>query len=165
MRAVVAGLGLALAVASGAAAATTKIGSWTVEETSDAFTDVGAGIAWVDASAGRLAIKCDRPGKNSVYVLVSPDHSLGFFGTTIEYRTTLLRFDQGTTISQQWNYYQDHGYSDRGAPARAITERARDAKQLKVRLLDFEEAPTDLIFDVSGAADAIAMVRQWCGDV
>lgn len=63
----------------------------------DPFDDSVRGIASVTFPEGAIAVKCDRPGPNSIYVHIASNEYLGGAGRGADYRTLVYRAGSAPT--------------------------------------------------------------------
>lgn len=141
------------------AGAETKIGNWTFEQVTDPLTDQVTARAFVEAPTGMLIVKCDKPGRGSVYVRLAPTTPTVLDGPNgpVDYR-----FDKLPPVEAYWFYFQDAASSRDWSEAKAFLSGLTQSSQLAARLTAFDQSKRDMAFDVSGADQAVASVERVC---
>lgn len=146
-----------------------EIGKWLFEEFSDPMTDFKRPIATLlSDDKGMLTIKCDSPGKNSVYAAISSAKYLGGGGLSAELREVTFRFDGGTPTTDLWKYNENYAFvSDNRFDHRfsKFLQALKPTKKLVVRLTTYRGETVDHIFNVDGSADTVAKVFDGCRDI
>lgn len=161
MRNLIIGVGLA-AVAAGASAQGTP-SVWRYFEPEG--QPIQAGV--VNAQGAQLILKCDKPGKNSVYAVMVHPAPLVPTARDPFILPTEVRFDENAPQEDQWRFI--------GNSAMAMNARGRMALERfmaglptasKVRLRMYVERGRNIevSFDVAGAQEAINRVYESCKD-
>lgn len=137
------------------------IGAWRFWTTTDPLTDVVRGIAVVEDAGKIFAVKCDRPGPGSLFVSFLPQRYLGGTADEPDLGKVVTRIDDDPAVLDDWAYiYRSANYMGDGRYT--LIERLKQAKRLRVRLQVPDGEVVDAVFDVNGAADAIAAVENAC---
>lgn len=156
-------IGLCLAVIAGAAAAQSPATSWGAFEQGDIH---GVGV---QGNGSQLLLKCDKPGRNSVYALVLTDETLLPPGPGFQMRSAELRFDDQPPIEDRWRFYEKYVVAINKDGERSLTRLLgglSGAQALELRLYPErgKSKTVTLKFDVAGAKDAITQVYESCKD-
>lgn len=166
MRVVLAGVILAaMMVASGVCAQdekTEEVGAWKLISVTDPITDEGRMIAALQADGGMLAVKCDEPGPNSIYIhWISSD----YFGGNYDRRRMTIRFDQDAPATENWAYDGRSAIQTSDREAMAFARRLRSAGRVVLRGSDFRGADHTAVFDLVPADTEQALTRVFatCG--
>lgn len=132
------------------------VGAWKLTSIVDPITDQGRMIATVEAAGGLLAIKCDDPGRDSVYV-----HwiSTEYLGGNYDRRRTTLRFDQDAPTTETWTYNGRSAVQTGNREAVAFARRLRTANRVVLRGSDYEGRERTAVFELAPADTEIAMQR------
>jgi hypothetical protein len=169
MRALLAIGALLAAGAAVAQSAETKVGNWTVKKTVDGFSDEKRGIAHtsIETKTGTLAVKCDKPGKDSLYVTVLTADYLGSSSTS-RYSSTSgkYRFDDqppADLVRPSYDGRSAHLFAT--SAGRFITELlAANPKRLRIQFVTYDSNFANADIDVTGAADALRQTAAICVD-
>lgn len=156
-------LGLALAAVS--AAATAQDSVWGFFNGDDGA--MGAGVQASDGS--QLLIKCDMPGKHSVYAVVVSSLNLAppLPPTQFASGPVTVRMDANAPWDDNWRFNDKFAMAVNQGNTRSLTrllEQLADAKTLEVRLEPVDHAVYNTTFNVAGAREAIAKVYADCKD-
>lgn len=156
-------MGFGLASAAAVASAQDTASNWRYFEPEGA--PIQAGVVAEDGS--QLILKCDMPGKGSVYVVVVTPDTLVPASQNPFILPTEIRFDQRAPLEDRWRY------SDKSAVAvdargQLALSRFMDglpgASKLRIRMYLERGRTAELNFDVAGAQDAVNRVYQSCKD-
>jgi len=163
MRYAIMGLGLA-ALAAGAAAQE-QTTAWQYFEPEGGVLQAGV----VAADGSQLILKCDKPGKRSVYMvvvtkdkLVPPTSSAAF-----QMRPAEFRFDEGAPTEDRWRFYDQSAVAIDQGTMKAMSRflpGLRNATKVRIRLNPERGRYTEANFSVAGAKDAIDRVYASCQD-
>lgn len=154
-----------LALASAAHAQdekTEKVGSWELISITDPITDEGRMIAGIQSDDGMLALKCDEPGPESVYVhWISSD----YLGGDYDRRRTTIRFDQDQPTTETWSYEGRNAIQTSDRAAIAFARRLRSASRVVLRGTDFRGGEHTAIFELVPEDTNAALTRVFatCG--
>lgn len=156
---------IGLAVAAFSAAAVQAQSAWGTFE-----SGTSSGVGLQGSNGAQLLLKCDKPGKGSVYATVAtPKDQLVPPSQTFTMRPVKLRFDGSAPKEDRWRFYQQSAVAIDKSSERSLTRLLTDlanAKKFDVRLEPGNRTPAvDASFDVGGAKDAIAQVYTACKDV
>jgi len=154
---------LALAAA---ALASPAVAAWDYKLIEDPMTDAKRGISVLEADQGALVIKCDRNGPGSLYLSIISKNYLGGLSSNRR-RTITYRVDQGQP--QTIPAYHD------GSTANVLdlapeTKEGRffaqimTASRLVVQVTSFNYDTYTIVFDMTGARDAVNRSAAACGD-
>src|SRR5690606_19789186 len=161
MRNFLVGIGLA-AIAAGAGAQDTA-SNWAYFEPEGA--PIQAGV--VNAQGEQLILKCDKPGKKSVYaVVVTPDRLVPPSRDPFVLPTE-VRFDENPPMDDRWRYYDQSAVAIDMRGQQALTRfmgGLPNASKLRVRMSVERGRTVDVNFDVGGAGEAIKRVYESCQD-
>ena len=128
----------------------------------------GSGIGLQGSDGSQLLIKCDKPGKGSVYAMIVAPKRMVPPSAKPVMRPVKFHADSGPVRDDRWRFF------DATASAVDTTTEASlkrlfvdlpDAKTLFVTLDPGQMTPTDLSFEVAGARAAIGTVFDACKDV
>ena len=158
----------ALATVSTAAQAQEIAKTWQVGDTAEEGAAFRAPLAYVQAADGStLLLKCDKPGNGEVYATIMSTEKLGNPARDTEQRGITYRFDTSTPRDASWRYTDTFAVAlgnMRGILS-SFVQGLANAKQLEVKLEKKGSSKTvDLLFDVTGADQAIAKVYEGCND-
>ena len=155
-------IAVALAACAGMAQAQ-NTSTWAYFEPDDAPLQAGV----VSPEGAQLILKCDEPGRRSVYaVIVSPTPLRGST-TRPEVRSIWLTFDAGNRREFRWNYYESSVVamnSRRDRNLAPFLHNLVEAEALEVRFDPEDAQPFNVDFAVTGARDAIDRVFESCED-
>lgn len=150
-------IGIALAALAGAAQA--QSGNWGSFEN---------GVGVQGAGGAQLLLKCDKPGKGSVYATVVSPTKLVPPSQTFVMRAVKMRFDGGAMKDDRWRFYETTAVAVNKTSEKSLgmlLAPLADAKKLELTLEPGgRDKPVDLSFDVGGARDAIGQVYTACKD-
>jgi hypothetical protein len=149
--------------------------SATAQDTTSAWNfynnDVGGGTvgATVRAADGtQFALRCDKPGKKSVYAAVNTETKLGNPGPAPILRNVDYRFDDGKMQKGSWRYYENMAvaiYTSRGERSLVkLLEGVGDAKAMELQLDPVTGLDITVRFDITGVREAVKRVYESCGD-
>jgi hypothetical protein len=161
MRYGIIGLGL---VAIAATASAQDAGSkWAYFESEGAPLQAGV----IAGDGTQLILKCDKPGKGSVYaVVVSPDTLVPASQRPFSLPTE-IRFDDRAPLEDRWRY-TDKAAAAVDARGQLALSRFMDglpsATKLRIRMYLERGRTVEVNFDVAGAQDAINRVYESCQD-
>ncbi len=156
-------VGAGLAALAGAAVAQAPASKWAYFE--PAGQPITAGV--VNAEGAQLLIKCDRPGKKSVYVVMVNPAALVPTARDPFLLPTEVRFDENSPQEDRWRFV---GNSAMAMDARGNQSLSRlmdglpTASKLRLRMYLERGRTIEVSFDVAGAQEAISRVYQSCGD-
>jgi len=165
---------LASALLAGSALAAEATPGWQFYQDPQATN--GLPQAFVQSSDGtQLILKCDKPGKNSVYAVLVAKDRLANPAAMYTMRSVSLRYDGGETTEERWRYFANTATAVDRAGERSLAhfiEKVTPAKQLDVRFDPEGRSNTGstissaatTTFDVHGAGDAIDKVFAGCKD-
>lgn len=160
MRVVLAGLILAATMVAGVAQAqdekTEDVGAWKLISITDPISDEGRMVAALQADGGMLAVKCDEPGPNSVYIhWISKD----YFGGDYDRRRMTIRFDQDAPTTEQWAYDGRSAIQTADREAMAFARRLRSASRVVLRGSDYRGSEHTAVFELTPADTERALAR------
>lgn len=156
-------IGLCLAAVGAAAMAQGPATAWGAFEQGDIH---GVGV---QGEGSQLLLKCDKPGRNSVYALMLTDENLLPPGPGFQMRSAELRFDDKTPLEDRWRFYEKYVVAINKDGERSLTRLLtglNDAQAVEVRLYP-ERGKSKVVtlkFNVAGAKDAITQVYESCKD-
>lgn len=163
MRVVISGAVVLAALAAPAQAAdkTVIAGNWWDSSVTDPITDVRRGIVYADSADQKASVvlKCDRSGPGTVYATIITGQYLGEGRS--KYRNLIYRFDDRAPVESRWGH--DSSYAFNFEPE-AFVSAMRGSSKLVVRATAYDYSNVDVIFDVTGADQAIQRVYEACGD-
>lgn len=127
----------------------------------------GAGVQSSDGS--QLLIKCDKPGKHSVFAVVVSALNLAPPLPPGRYESdpVSLRMDDAAPWDDNWRFNDKFAMAVDKGNDRSLTRliaKLDGAKALQVQLRPFKLTPVLINFNVAGAHDAIARVYEACKD-
>lgn len=127
----------------------------------------GSGVGLQGSEGAQLLIKCDKPGKGSVYAMIVAPKRLVPPSAKPVLRPVKFQADAGPVRDDRWRFL-DQTASAVNTTTEASLKRLfvdlPDAKKLKVTLDPGQMTPLDLSFDVIGARGAIDAVYASCKD-
>ena len=154
-------IGVALAAVSGAAAGQAQ--NWAYFEQEGQPLQAGV----VNAEGAQLILKCDKPGKKSVYAVVVTRENLVPPSTDPAVRPTEVRFDENAPTQDRWRFYDQSAVAINMRGQQAL-DRFMDglptASQLRLRMYVERGRIVEVSFDVAGAQEAINRVYESCKD-
>lgn len=150
----------AMAVAASAQDAATN---WRYFEPEDGPMQAGV----VNAEGAQLILKCDKPGKKSVYaVMVSPDRLVPPQRDPYVLPTE-VRFDENPPLEDRWRFYDNSAVAIDMRGQTALTRFMAglpNAGKLRLRMYVERGRTLEQNFDVAGAQEAITRVYESCED-
>lgn len=156
-------LGVALLALS--ATATAQESAWGY------FGSAGSGSgAGVQASDGsQLLIKCDKPGKHSVFAVVVAKANLAapLPGNRYESQPVTVRMDESAPYNENWRFNDRFAMAVDQGNVRSLTTllgKLATAKTMEIQLKPLDHAVYTTTFNVTGAKAAIDKVYKDCGD-
>ena len=121
----------------------------------------------VNAEGAQLILKCDKPGKKSVYVVMVNPEPLVPASRDPFILPTEVRFDDGSPLEDRWRYYDQSAVAinmrGQNALDRFMTG-LPSASKLRVRMYVERGRTIEVNFDVAGAQEAINRVYESCQD-
>jgi hypothetical protein len=127
----------------------------------------GAGVQASDGS--QLLIKCDKPGKHSVFGVVVATTNLAapLPATKYESQPVSVRMDTGAPWDENWRFNDKFAMAVDQGNVRSLThllEKLADAKTMTIQLKPLQHSIYTTSFNVAGAKAAIDKVYSDCGD-
>ena len=143
-----------------------RLAGWEFKSATDKLTDEKRFLVSRPEATGKglIVIKCDSPGKNSLYVHIIVNQYLGSIGNRTSAHVLKYRFGKEQVISV------DYLPSDKSAAildATAVKRFLRIAKgesRLVVAATGYDYKSVELEFDMAGAKTAIEKVAKSCRD-
>ena len=155
------GIGIA-AVAAGASAQSAG-SKWAYFEPEG--QPIQAGV--VNAQGAQLILKCDKPGKKSVYVVMVNPEPLVPPARDPFILPTEVRFDELAPQEDRWRFIGNSAMA-MNARGQLALERFMDglpsASKLRLRMYVERGRTVEVSFDVAGAQEAIGRVYESCKD-
>jgi hypothetical protein len=154
-------IGVALAAVS--VAASGQAPSWAYFEQEGQPMQAGV----VNAQGAQLILKCDKPGKKSVYAVVVTPERLVPPSRDPFVLPTEVRFDENAPLDDRWRYYDQSAVAInmRGQTALdRFMSGLPTASKLRVRMNVERGRTVEVNFDVAGAQEAIERVYESCKD-
>jgi len=156
-------LGLSVAAVAASASAQDGASKWAYFEPEG--QPMQAGVQ--NAQGAQLILKCDKPGKKSVYaVVVTPDRLVPPARDPFVLPTE-VRFDENAPQEDRWRFYDNSAVAIdmRGQQAlKRFMSGLPSAEKLRLRMYVERGRTIEVNFEVGGAQDAIARVYESCGD-
>lgn len=134
-----------------------KVGAWTLRTISDPITDESRVIAVLEGTNGSLAIKCDSPSVNSVYIHFITGEYLGS-GRSAR-RNVVQRFDDNAPLSTQWYHDGRGAILTNNRDVAAFIGSLVNSSRVVIRAQTYQFSDVTALFDVA-SSDALAAVRQ-----
>ena len=161
MRKWIIGIGIA-AIAAGASAQNAA-SKWAYFEPEG--QPIQAGV--VNAQGAQLILKCDKPGKKSVYVVMVNPEPLVPPARDPYILPTEVRFDESAPQEDRWRFIGNSAMA-MNARGQLALERFMDglpsASKLRLRMYVERGRTIEVSFDVAGAQEAISRVYESCKD-
>ena len=156
-------LGAALAVLS--AAATAQDSAWGFFN--GANGSMGAGVQAADGS--QLLIKCDKPGKHSVFAVVVSPLNLAppLPPTKFESDPVTIRIDEAAPWDDNWRFNDKFAIAVDQGNTRTLSrllQKLQTAKTFDIHMKPVGKGEVHTTFSVTGAKDAIDKVYAGCKD-
>ena len=156
-------LGLAFAALSGTA--TAQDSAWGFF--GSAGSAAGAGVQAADGS--QLLIKCDKPGKRSVFAVVvaTTNQAAPLPANKFESQPVTVRMDDGAPWDENWRFNDRFAMAVNQGNTRSLThllEKLADANTMTIQLKPLQHGVYNTSFKVNGARAAIDKVYSDCGD-
>lgn len=158
-------MAIAIALAACPAGALAQEGSWAYFEPENA--PIQAGVVAADGS--QLILKCDKPGKRSVYAVVATNVSLvpPMSDDKFESHPVTLRMDENAPWEDNWRFNDRFAMAVDKGNTRALTrllEKLHAAGKVEMRFKPNNGKLTIVSFDTAGAKGAIERVYASCKD-
>lgn len=158
-------MGVGLAAAAAAASAQDQAPSWQYFEPEGGTIQAGV----VAADGSQLILKCDKPGKRSVYAVLATREKLvpATAQAPFQMRSAEFRFDEGAPTDDRWRFYDQSAVAIDSGSIKAMSHflpGLRTATKLRIRLNPERARYVEANFNVAGAADAIGRVYASCQD-
>lgn len=161
-----AALAAALCLAAAAVEAATvtaeqRFGAWTYSKRVDKLDDKVGYIAHVNSKSedAILAFRCDRIGAG-IYPGIYTGRRLG--GADETPGTARHRVDKSPAVIWAWFYGPNYAHHFSSSGARELADAIAAGKEFVIRLMPAEGVRYDYEFDLTGAAAAIARLREDC---
>ena len=127
----------------------------------------GAGVQASDGS--QLLIKCDKPGKHSVFGVVVATTNLAapLPATKFESQPVTVRMDTGSPYDENWRFNDKFAMAVDQGNVRSLSTLLRklaNAKTMSIQLKPLNHSIYTTSFSVAGAKAAIDKVYSDCGD-
>jgi len=155
-------LGAALAAVSAGAYAQAA-SPWQYYEPAGGTMQAGV----VAANGAQLILKCDKPGKKSVYVVMVNPEPLVPPARDAYILPTEVRFDESAPQEDRWRFIGNSAMA-LNARGQLALDRLMDglpsASKLRLRMYVERGRTIEVSFDVAGAQDAINRVYESCKD-
>lgn len=146
-------------------AATPVYAEWKYSETIDAMSDGKYARSFVEGDTGRVGIKCDKQGADSLYIHYISNNYLGGRGGSYGTRNATYRFDQDAPITTSWSYEGKSALLTNNEKVASFIARLATAKRLAIRVSDYQYGEYTTVLDVTGAASEIKKVGAACGAI
>ena len=121
----------------------------------------------VNAEGAQLILKCDKPGKKSVYVVMVNPEPLVPASRDPFILPTEVRFDDNAPNEDRWRFIGNSAMA-MNARGQLALDRLMDglptASRLRLRMYLERGRTIEVSFDVAGAQDAINRVYESCKD-
>ena len=121
----------------------------------------------VNAQGAQLILKCDKPGKKSVYVVMVNPEPLVPASRDPFILPTEVRFDDNAPNEDRWRFIGNSAMA-MNARGQLALDRLMDglptASRLRLRMYLERGRTIEVSFDVAGAQDAINRVYESCKD-
>lgn len=158
-------LAAAVAALPAAALAQEEQSDWAYFEPDDG--PIQAGV--VNADGFQLILKCDKPGKASVFaVLVSPSNlAAPMSDDKYESSEVSMRMDENAAWTDNWRLNGNFALAVDKGTTRSLTrllEKLEDADQFEIRLRPRRKSVIFARFDTTGTRQAMERVYQSCED-
>ncbi len=155
--------GLSLAVVGAAASAQEARSKWAYFEPEG--QPMQAGVQ--NAQGAQLILKCDKPGKKSVYVVMVNPEPLVPPARDAYILPTEVRFDENAPQDDRWRFIGNSAMA-LNARGQLALDRLMDglptASKLRLRMYVERGRTIEVSFDVAGAQEAISRVYESCKD-
>jgi len=137
---------------------TRNVGAWEVMTIMDPITDQGRAIGVLHVGRAFLAVKCDEPGRNSVYVHFGSAQYLGGSGGRSDSRDLTYRFNQDEPVTARWTYSDSSAalFDDRRVVS--FVQRLATAERVAVRASTYRYETVTEVFEIV-QADAQEVIR------
>lgn len=143
---------------------TRNVGAWEIVTIVDPITDQGRAIGVLHVGRAFLAVKCDAPGRNSVYVHFGSPQYLGGRGASSDSRDLTYRFDQDEPVTARWTYSDSSAglFDDRRAAS--FVQRLATAERVAVRASTYRYETVTEVFEIvqSDVQEVIRAVYATC---
>lgn len=156
-------IGLGAAAIATASAAQDAVPTWQYFEPEGA--PMQAGVVAPDGS--QLILKCDKPGKRTVYAVMVSHERLVPPSQSPFVLPTEIRFDENAPFEDQWRFYDNSAVAINQGRSTALTRFLRGlttASTLRLRMNVERGHTVERSFTVTGAKDAIDRVYASCQD-
>lgn len=130
----------------------------------------GSNGAGVQAPNGaQLILKCDKPGKRSVYAVVVTPQALvpPTASAPFQMRPIELRFDTKAPVDERWRFYERSAVAIDQTQTKTLTRflsGLAGAQAVRVRMNPERARWVEESFEVAGAGDAITKIYELCKD-
>ncbi len=156
-------IGLGLAAIAATASAQNAGSKWAYFEQEG--QPMQAGVQ--NAQGAQLILKCDKPGKRSVYVVMVNPEPLVPPARDAYILPTEVRFDESAPQEDRWRFIGNSAMA-MNARGQLALDRFMDglptASKLRLRMYVERGRTIEVSFDVAGAQDAINRVYESCRD-
>ena len=120
-----------------------------------------------NAQGAQLILKCDKPGKKSVYVVMVNPEPLVPPARDPYILPTEVRFDESAPQEDRWRFIGNSAMA-MNARGQLALDRFMDglptASKLRLRMYVERGRTIEVNFDIAGAQDAISRVYESCKD-
>ena len=156
-------LGIGIAAMAAGASAQDPASKWMYFEPEGQPMQAGV----VNAQGAQLLLKCDKPGKKSVYAVMVNSAPLVPTARDPFLLPTEVRFDENAPQEDRWRVSDNFAMAmdARGQLALArLMDGLPTASKLRLRIYVERGRNIEVSFDVAGAAEAIRRVYESCQD-
>ena len=156
-------IGIALATVAAAASAQDAGSKWAYFEPEG--QPMQAGVQ--NAQGAQLILKCDKPGKKSVYAVVVTPERLVPPSRAPFVLPTEVRFDENAPQEDRWTFYDNSAVALNSRGLMSLTrfmDGLPTASKVRLRMYVERGRNIEVSFDVAGAREAIARVYESCKD-
>jgi hypothetical protein len=156
-------IGIGVAAVAASASAQDAATKWAYFEPEGAPMQAGV----QNAQGAQLILKCDKPGKKSVYAVVVTPERLVPPARDPFVLPTEVRFDENAPQEDRWRFYDNSAVAIDMRDQQALTRFMRglpSASTLRLRMYVERGRTIEVSFEVAGAPDAISRVYESCQD-
>lgn len=152
----------AFATAASASESAVKVGNWEVITIQDPIDDSTRAVAILSGEGGSLAIKCDKPGQDSLYVQFISKRYLGNLRSSYSSRDFTYRIDTDAPVTEGWAYEKSSALQFNRKIAYPLLDRLATANKIAIRASTYDYSTVDASFDLDGVGEAISLTRSTC---
>lgn len=138
------------------------LSKWEFRTITDKMSDDLRYATWRDSNdgSGTVIVKCDKVGRNSLYVQIRTSSHLGIVGS--QARSIRYRFGKNVAVKTQYTPIDKSALILKSADVKRFTDQAKQELPLTVSVQSFDYREVEVEFDMADAKTALERVSRSC---